>query len=111
MPIVTEIKQNLKNKNKVSVFADGEFLCSVTAESVAKMRIHVGDQIDNQKLLDTLFESDCNTAFTKAVDNVCKSFKTQSQVQKYLFDIHFARSALGLSKAISTTFEISLHLY
>ena len=26
MPKVTEIKQNVKNKNKVSVFADGEFL-------------------------------------------------------------------------------------
>lgn len=95
MPIVTDIKQNLKNKNKVSVFADGEFLCSVTAESVAKMRIHVGDQIDNQKLLDTLFESDCNTAFTKAVDNVCKSFKTQSQVQKYLFDKGFSTAVVN----------------
>ena len=95
MPVVTDIKQNLKNKNKVSVFADGEFLCSVTAESVAKMRIKVGDQIDNQKLLDTLFESDCQTAFSKAVDNVCKSFKTQNQVQKYLFDKGFSTEVVN----------------
>ena len=90
MPKVTEIKQNLKNKNKVSVFADGEFLCSVTAEAVVKMRIKVGDEIDNQKLSATLFDSDCQIAFTKAVDLVCKSIKTQSQVQKYLFDKGFS---------------------
>ena len=90
MPKVTDIKQNLKNKNKVSVFADGEFLCSVTAESVVKMRIKVGDEIDNKKLADTLFESDCQIAFSKAVANVCKSIKTQSQVQKYLFDKGFS---------------------
>ena len=90
MPKVTEIKQNVKNKNKVSVFADGEFLCSVTAEAVVKMRIKVGDEIDSQKLSATLFESDCQIAFTKAVDLVCKSIKTQSQVQKYLFDKGFS---------------------
>ena len=90
MPKVTEIKQNVKNKNKVSVFADGEFLCSVTAEAVVKMRIKVGDEIDNQKLSATLFDSDCQIAFTKAVDLVCKNIKTQSQVQKYLFDKGFS---------------------
>lgn len=94
MPKVTEIKQNVKNKNKVSVFADGEFLCSVTAEAVVKMRIKVGDEIDNQKLADTLFDSDCQTAFAKAVDNVCKSMKTQSQVQKYLFDKGFSSAVV-----------------
>ena len=81
-PIIPICITTKKNKNKVSVFADGEFLCSVTAESVVKMRIKVGDQIDNQKLLDTLFESDCQTAFSKAVDNVCKSIKTQKQIEK-----------------------------
>ena len=94
MPKVTEIKQNVKNKNKVSIFADGEFLCSVTAQSVVKMRIKVGDEIDSQKLSDTLFESDCQTAFTKAVDSVCKSMKTQSQVQKYLFDKGFSSAVV-----------------
>ena len=94
MPKVTEIKQNLKNKNKVSVFADGEFLCSVTAESVAKMRLCVGDEIDEKLLLDTLFESDCQTAFSKAVDNVCKSIKTQNQVEKYLFDKGFSTAVV-----------------
>ena len=94
MPIVTQIKQNAKNKNKVSVFADGQFLCSVTAESVAKMRIKQGDEIDEKKLLDTLFESDCQTAFTKAVDSVCKSVKTQKQVEKYLFDKGFSTAVV-----------------
>jgi len=84
--IVTELKQNIKNKNKLSVFADGEFLCSVTAETIAKLRIKIGDSIDENKLGDILFENDCQTSFCKAVDMICRNMKTQKQTETYLFD-------------------------
>ena len=47
MAIVTQVKQNAKNKNKVSVYADGEFLCSVTAESAVKLGVKAGAENHN----------------------------------------------------------------
>lgn len=85
MATITQIKRNIKNKNKVSVFADGEFLCSVTEESAVKSKIKVGDEIDGDRLKTILAESDRETAFQKAVDSVCRSLKTQKQVETYLY--------------------------
>lgn len=94
MAIVTDIKQNVKNKNKVSVFADGEFLCSVTAVSIAKHRVKVNDEIDETTLKKVLDESDRETAFQKAVDSICRGAKTQKQVEEFLFKKGFSSDAV-----------------
>ena len=99
MAIVTQIKQNVKNKNKVSVFAYGIFLCSVTAESIVKHRVKVGDEIDENKLKTVLDESDRETAFQKAVDCVCRSMKTQKQTEDYLYKKGFSAEVVQTTVA------------
>lgn len=95
MAVITQIKQNVKNKNKVSVFADGVFLCSVTAESILKCRVKVGDEADEDKFKRVLFESDVSTGFQKAVDWICRAPKTKMQTQKYLTSKGFSAEVVA----------------
>ncbi len=95
MAVVTEIKQNVKNKNKVSIFADGEFLCSVTAESAVKLGVKTGTEIDETRLKLLLDEHDRETAFSKAVEHVCRSMKSRNQVEKYLRDKGFSEEIIS----------------
>lgn len=84
MAKITQIKQNVKNKNKASVFADGEFLCSVTCESIVNGRLKEGDEIDEAKLKLVLEESEKQLAFQKGVESVCRNLKTQKQIEEML---------------------------
>lgn len=99
MAVITQIKQNVKNKNKVSVFADGEFLCSVTMDSILKCHVQVGDEADGDALKNALFASDVSTAFQKAVDWICRAPKTKAQAQKYLAGKGFSADVITAATA------------
>ena len=87
---ITEIKQNIKNKNKVSIFVDDEFCCSVMQESVEKNRLIVGQEIDEKLLNETLFESEREIAFNKVLNLICRTSKTKAQIQEYLLKKGFS---------------------
>lgn len=105
MAIVTQVKQNAKNKNKVSVYADGEFLCSVTAESAVKLGVKAGAEIDGARLGLLLEEHDRETAFSKAVECVCRSMKSRSQVEKYLRDKGFSDEIIAQTVSKMTEYR------
>ena len=90
MSKITEIKQNIKNKNKVSIFIDGEFCYSVMQESVQKNRLRVGQEVDEKLLNETLFESEREIAFNKALNLICRTSKTKLQIQEYLLKKGFS---------------------
>lgn len=104
MSTVTQVKQNAKNKNKVSVYADGEFLCSVTMESAVKLGVKKGAEMDEARLKLLLEESDREAAFAKAADNVCRGMKTKKQVEKYLVGKGFSSEAIGDALAKMTEY-------
>ena len=81
MAKITQIKQNVKNKNKASVFADGEFLCSVTCESIVNGRLKEGDEIDEAKLKLVLEESEKQLAFQKGVESRLYPFGLVAEIE------------------------------
>jgi regulatory protein len=81
---ITEIKPNVKNKLKVSVFIDDEFAFSATAESVKKMRINVGDDVTESGIKKVMLDSDAGLAFNQGVNRVCRSPLTKRQMGEYL---------------------------
>ena len=48
--MITAIEAQKRNKDKVNLYLDGEFACSLTAESVVRARLKIGQELSEEKL-------------------------------------------------------------
>lgn len=84
MPVITDITVQQRHKDRVNIFIDGEFVCAMEALSAVKYRLKIGTEITQAVLLDSIRDSECSSAFGKAVDYLARGIKTVSQVRQYL---------------------------
>lgn len=91
--MITGIEVQKRNKDKVNLYLDGEFACSLTAESVVAARLKVGQELSEEKLNEILLTSETETAFKKSLDYISRSMKTEKQVTDYLSSKGFAELA------------------
>jgi len=98
MGIITEISRQ-KNKKRVNIFVDGEFISGISFEAAAKHGLNTGNYIDNNKLIAIIEESESQSAFTTGLDIIARSPKTKSEIIKKLIKKGFTSSVID--KAIS----------
>lgn len=55
---VTDITDQKKNKDRVNLFLDGAYYCSIAARLVEERRVYIGLEIDGRELERIIFESD-----------------------------------------------------
>lgn len=48
--MITAIEAQKRNKDKVNLYLDGEFACSLTAESVVRARLKIGQELSEERL-------------------------------------------------------------
>lgn len=82
--MITAIEAQKRNKDKVNLYLDGEFACSLTAESVVRARLKIGQELSEEKLREILATSETELAFKKALDYISRAMKTEKQVKDYL---------------------------
>ena len=82
--MITAIEVQKRNKDKVNLYLDGEFACSLTAESVVRARLKIGQELSEEKLREILATSETELAFKKALDYISRAMKTEKQVKDYL---------------------------
>ncbi len=84
MPVITDITVQQRHKDRVNIFVDGEFACAMEQLSAMKFRLKIGKEIDQATLLDSVFDSECSSAFGKSIDYLARGLKTISQMTKYI---------------------------
>ena len=84
MKTITAITAQERNKDRVNLFVDGEFFAGVSLEIVLKLRLKIGDAVEEYRLKEILTEAERTDAIQKAADYVLKTFKTKRQVKDYL---------------------------
>ncbi len=84
MPVITDITVQQRHKDRVNIFVDGEFVCAMEQLSAVKYRLKIGKEVDEATLLDSVRDSECSSAFGRAVDYLARGIKTVSQMSKYL---------------------------
>lgn len=84
MQTITDLQQQKKNKQRYSVFLDGEYAFSVSDELVLKYGFHKGKTIEQQDLTVILQEDEAKSAFLKAVDYLGYGSRTVKQMREYL---------------------------
>lgn len=86
MGIITDIQNQKKNKNRVSIFVDGEFFCGLDLLSCQKHRLKIDQEVDTQKLTLAVFDSECNSAFEKSLGLINSRMRSENEIAIYLKD-------------------------
>ncbi|MBO5852134.1 MAG: regulatory protein RecX [Clostridia bacterium] len=84
MKTITELKVQVKNKKRVSVYLDGAYFCGLDLQVALLNRLKVGAQIDEKTLVKIQMESEKQTAFDKALKFIERSVKTERAVRQKL---------------------------
>ena len=83
---ITDIQKQKKNRTRVSIFIDGEFVCGLDEVAVASSRIKVGDEITADELKSVMETSELNSAFERAVGYLSLAPRAKKEIRKYLAD-------------------------
>lgn len=86
MNTITRLEVQSKDKQRANLYLDGKFFCGLDLETTTKNGLKTGTIITEQKLNQIVLESEKQTAFTKALKLVSTRFKTQKEIETYLFD-------------------------
>ncbi|MCL2861263.1 MAG: RecX family transcriptional regulator [Firmicutes bacterium] len=86
MPIITSITQNKKNKERSSIFLDGEYALAFDNFIIFKHRLKEGDDIEKEKLVEIQREDMGSVGFEKAVNYTLIRMRSEREMRQYLKD-------------------------
>ena len=89
MKQITALKEQLKNKKRVSVYLDGEFYCGLDLITVMKYRLKVGEYIEENRLVEIQYEAELQACFDRALSFISSSIKTQKQIKDKLLSLGY----------------------
>lgn len=84
MDIITELKIQKRNKNRVNVSLNNKYFGALNLETVVKNNLKKGTVISQQKLQDLQVENEQAEAFNMALKLVSKRYKTNHEMREYL---------------------------
>jgi regulatory protein len=93
---ITAIEEQKRNKNKCSIYIDGEYHSSIDKDIQAELKLHEGLELNeeefNQKLEIIQYKSTLRAAFYILM----RSSKTESEIKKRLKEKEHPEKAIGL---------------
>jgi regulatory protein len=94
MKTITQISENKKNKDRVSIFADDEFLLSCHKELIYKKSLKKGDKVDPNLLLELAKEDEYIKAKDAALRYIERSLKTIHEIEKKLREKEYSEETI-----------------
>lgn len=94
MSEITRLKPKPKNPDRLDLYLDGEYHCSIDSLVAAKHTLYVGKEIDCAVLDKIVLESDRRRAFDKALDYLSRYPSTVKGVTGKLYDWGFGRAVV-----------------
>lgn len=82
---ITDIARQKRNKSRVSVFIDGEFVCGLDAVTAVSSRLKIGDEMSAEQLKSVVLKSEVNSAFERAVGYLSSVPRSKKEIERYLF--------------------------
>ena len=81
---ITDLKPQVKNAKRVSVYLDGNYYCGLDLITVMQARLKVGDEITKERLIEIQRESEMQACMDVALRALSKSVKTEKDIIKKL---------------------------
>ena len=82
--VVTDIKQGVKNPNRVNVFVDGKYAFSLDMAQVVDLKIKVGMEISEEELVRFKEASEYGKAYQRALEWVLMRPRSVRELKEYL---------------------------
>lgn len=89
---ITDIQKQKRNRTRVSIFIDDEFVCGLDEVAVAAARLKIGDSITADELKSVMENSELNSAFERAVGYLSAAPRARKEIMRYLTDKGYDRS-------------------
>ncbi|MDE7107535.1 MAG: RecX family transcriptional regulator [Clostridiales bacterium] len=83
---ITDIQKQKRNRTRVSIFIDGEFVCGLDEVAVGAARLKIGDEITADELKSVMEKSELNSAFERAVGYLSIAPRAKKEIYRYLAD-------------------------
>ena len=101
---ITDLKPQVKNAKRVSVYLDGNYYCGLDLITVMQSRLKVGDEITKERLIEIQRESEMQACMDVALRFLSKSVKTEKDIIKKLVSKGFLEEiALETVKNLKVT--------
>ena len=82
---ITDLKQGVKNPNRVNVFVDGKFAFSLDVTQVVDFKIKVGKLITPEELLEYQKASEFGKLYQRAIEWVLVRPRSEKEAYDYLY--------------------------
>lgn len=92
---ITDISKQKRNKTRVNVFIDGEFVCGLDEVAAASARLKIGDEISPEVLKSVVRRSEVNSAFERAVTYLSAVPRAKREIERYLSDKGYDKDVVG----------------
>lgn len=87
--IVTSLENQKKHKDRVNVYLDGEYFCSLSLFCVLKNRLKVGSEVTESEMEYIKEKGEIEVATDKAMKHLSKSQKTEKEIFSHLLSKGF----------------------
>lgn len=81
--VITAIKAQVKNSERISVFIDGKYVFSLTYNQLLEQKLHVGLEIDRPRLEELKHTCDFGKAYERALLYVMLRPRSYKEVRDY----------------------------
>ncbi len=92
MSKITKIEPQVKNKDRVNIYLDGEFKLGCSLELAMLNHLKNDVEISDEQLEQLVFENEKTQALNKAVTLLGKNLKTRRQMRTYLNDKGYSKT-------------------
>ena len=92
MSKITKIEPQVKNKDRVNIYLDGEFKLGYSLELAMLNHLKNDVEISDEQLEQLVFENEKTQALNKAVTLLGKNLKTRRQMRTYLNDKGYSKT-------------------
>ena len=93
--IITEIKPQIKNKERVNIYVNNKYYCSLTLKTVLVHKLKTGTEADESFLSKIQLESEKDYAFNKALNLLSRFRKTKAEIKEYLAENGFLEETVN----------------
>ncbi len=95
MQKITDIQPQKRNKSRVNVYVDGEYVLALELLTVMKLGLKIGTEVTETQLAEAASDTERSVALERAMNYIARGRKTAFQLRKYLTDKDYASDVVN----------------
>lgn len=81
---VTDIREAVRDKNRVNIYIDDKYFCSLDIAQVVDLRLKIGRELDEEKLSELKKASDFGKFYARALEYALMRPRSAKEIRDYL---------------------------